>query len=140
MGVCEVPDSCCGSSTSGNETCGTAAGRLQWFLLVVRSKQEPKVAEGLQAKGVISIVSFGKDFAVVDDSEIASLRAVLDSKLGPQPWPFLKTGCKIVIHGGPLKGVECVIVEVKNRLVVSITLLQRSVSVEVDREWVQSVN
>jgi hypothetical protein len=51
MGVCEVPDSCCGSPTSGSETCDTTAGRLQWFLLVVRSKQEPKVAEGLQAKG-----------------------------------------------------------------------------------------
>ena len=51
MGVCEVPDSCCGSSTSGSETCDTAAGRPQWFLLVVRAKQEPKVAEGLQAKG-----------------------------------------------------------------------------------------
>jgi hypothetical protein len=51
MGVCEVPDSCCGSSTSGNETCDTAAGGPQWFLLVVRAKQEPKVAEGLQAKG-----------------------------------------------------------------------------------------
>ena len=50
MGVCEVPDSCCGSPTSGSETCDTIAGRLQWFLLVVRSKQEPKVAEGLQAK------------------------------------------------------------------------------------------
>ena len=51
MGVCEVPDSCYGSSTSGSETCDTAAGRPQWFLLVVRAKQEPKVAEGLLAKG-----------------------------------------------------------------------------------------
>ena len=46
-----VPDSCSGSTTSGNETHDTAAGRPQWFLLVVRSKQERKVAEGLQARG-----------------------------------------------------------------------------------------
>jgi transcription antitermination factor NusG len=96
----------------------------------------------ISSPGVISIVSFGKNLAVVDDSEIASLRAVLNSKLGPQPWPFLKTGRKIMIHGGPLTGVEGVMVEVKNhyRLVVSITLLQRSISVEVDREWVRLLN
>jgi hypothetical protein len=46
-----VRDSCCGSTTSGHEIGDHAAGRPQWFLLVVRSKQERKVAEGLQAKG-----------------------------------------------------------------------------------------
>src|ERR1017187_9568185 len=46
-----VPQSGCGSTTSGNEPFDAAAGGLQWFLLVVRSKQEFKVAERLQAKG-----------------------------------------------------------------------------------------
>ena len=46
-----MSDSGSGSTTSGNETCDTAAGRPQWFLLVVRAKQERTVAEGLQAKG-----------------------------------------------------------------------------------------
>jgi hypothetical protein len=51
MGVCGVRDSCCNSTTSGNETCDTAAGRPQWFLLRTRSKQERKVADAFQAKG-----------------------------------------------------------------------------------------
>ena len=46
-----VPDSCSDSTTSGNETCNTAAGRPQWFLLVVLSNQERKVAKVLQARG-----------------------------------------------------------------------------------------
>jgi hypothetical protein len=46
-----VRDSCSGSTTSGDEIGDPEAGRPQWFLLVVRSKQERKVAEGLQAKG-----------------------------------------------------------------------------------------
>jgi transcription antitermination factor NusG len=49
MGVCGVPDSCSGST--GNETCDTAAGRPQWFLVVVRVNHERKVADRLQAKG-----------------------------------------------------------------------------------------
>ena len=46
-----MPDSGSDSATSGNETCDTASGGPQWFLLVVRSKQERKIAERLQAKG-----------------------------------------------------------------------------------------
>src|SRR5450756_1240474 len=49
MGVSGSPDSCSGST--GNETCDTAAGRPQWFLLVVLSKQERRVAKGLQVRG-----------------------------------------------------------------------------------------
>ena len=49
MEVCGSPDSCSGST--GNETCDTAAGRPQWFLLVVRLNHERKVAVRLQAKG-----------------------------------------------------------------------------------------
>ena len=49
MGVCGSPDNCSGST--GNETCDAAAGRPQWFLLVVRLNHERKVAVRLQAKG-----------------------------------------------------------------------------------------
>ena len=51
MGAYGVRGSCCVGTTSGNETCDTAAGRPQWFLLRTRSKQERKVADALQAKG-----------------------------------------------------------------------------------------
>src|SRR5450759_4102946 len=49
MGVFGSPDSCSGST--GNETCDTPAGRPQWFLLVVLSKQERRVAKGPQVRG-----------------------------------------------------------------------------------------
>jgi hypothetical protein len=45
-----VSNSICASATGGNETCNTATGRPQWFLLLVGSKQERKVAARLQAK------------------------------------------------------------------------------------------
>jgi hypothetical protein len=46
------------------------------------------------------------------------------------------------IARGPLAGVEGILVEVKQHkaLVVSISLLQRAVSVEIDSAWVDPVN
>lgn len=91
--------------------------------------------------GVRSIVAFGRQLAAVDDSEIESIRAILNSQLEAQPWPFLQTGRKIEVCDGPLRGVEGIVVETKNgsRLVASITLLQRAVSVEIERAWVRPI-
>ena len=53
------------------------------------------------------------------------------------PCPYLTAGAKVTLQHGPLKGVEGILVEAKEtRLVLSVSLLQRSVSVEVDREWI----
>ena len=96
----------------------------------------------LQSPGVLTIVAFGKQLAAVDDREIASLQTLLNSKYRVQPWPFLKVGRKIAIIAGPLRGVEGIVLEAKDnyRLVVSVTLLQRSVSVEIERRWIQPLN
>jgi transcription antitermination factor NusG len=93
----------------------------------------------LQSPGVLSIVAFGKKLAAGDSSEVENLRAALESKLGVRPWPFLNAGRKVVISGGPLRGVQGVVVENGDdwRLVLSVELLQRSVSVELRREWVE---
>jgi hypothetical protein len=58
------------------------------------------------------------------------------------PWPFLKAGQTVLIEQGPLAGVEGILQEIKKtyRLVVSITLLQRSVSAEIDRTWIRPLS
>lgn len=93
----------------------------------------------LNSPGVLGVVSFGRELVPIEDREIENIRSVLNSKLGVQPWPFLESGCKVELQDGPLRGVEGVVIEVKGacRLIVSVTLLQRSISVEVDREWVR---
>ena len=93
----------------------------------------------LQAPGVISILGFtGTGPIPVDEAEIAAVRTLLDSNLPVGPWPFLRAGSFVTVERGPLTGVEGIVVEVKTkfRLVVSVSLLQRSVSVEIDRDWV----
>jgi transcription antitermination factor NusG len=91
----------------------------------------------LTTPGVLSVVGAGKNPIAVDDKEIETIREVLRSGHGVQPWPFLNTGSRVFIERGPLKGVEGIIINADKvrRLVVSVSLLQRSVAVEIDREW-----
>ena len=65
----------------------------------------------------------------------------MDAGLPVQPWPFLNIGQRVVVEAGPLTGAEGIVVEMKKEygLVVSITMLQRAVAVEVDRDWIRAI-
>jgi transcription antitermination factor NusG len=93
----------------------------------------------LQTPGVVSIIGSSATGPIsVDEVEIDAVRTFLASKLPVGPWPFLRAGQPVTIAKGPLAGVSGFVVEVKTgfRLVVSISLLQRSVYAEIDRDWV----
>jgi transcription antitermination factor NusG len=91
--------------------------------------------------GVVSLVAFGKDPAPIPDSEIEAIKDVLRSDPTAEPCPFLKEGQRVRIKYGLLQGLEGILLKEKSkwRIVVSITMLQRSVSAEVDRDWVVAV-
>jgi len=91
----------------------------------------------LTVPGVFSVVEFGGRPAAVAEDEIAVLKRVIEARIARQPWPDLPVGGKVRIAAGPLQGIEGVVVTHKNtsRLIVSVGLLQRSVAVELDREW-----
>ena len=93
----------------------------------------------LQAPGVVNIVSFGKTFLPVHDDEINAVRRIVNSPVFARPCPYLNIGDKVRVERGPLAGVEGILREIKKewRLVVSVHLLQRSVSAEVSLEWVK---
>jgi transcription antitermination factor NusG len=86
----------------------------------------------LTTPGVMLVVSAGRTPQPVDDGEIASLRVLVASQLQLEAWPYLHVGQRIQIVGGPLAGAEGILLSAKSRqrLVVSVTLLQRAVSVE----------
>jgi len=91
--------------------------------------------------GIVSIVGLGKTPEPVEDAEIARIQSIVSSGALAYPWPFLRSGQRVSIVHGPLTGVDGLLVSLKKqyRLVVSITLLQRSVAVEIDRDCIQPV-
>ena len=95
----------------------------------------------LTSPGVVNIVG-GRTFPeTVSEVEIATVRAIVESHLRAEPWPFLEMGQPVRIFDGPLAGVEGILVDSKgrHRLVVSITLLQRSIAAEIDARWIRPV-
>lgn len=92
----------------------------------------------LMTPGVVGVVGRGNRAEAVDDTEIASIRAVALAGRPVQPWPFLRIGQRIRLQAGPLAGAEGIFLRVKDEchLVVSITLLHRAVSVVIEKEAV----
>jgi transcription antitermination factor NusG len=95
----------------------------------------------LTTPGVVRIVGIGGHAVPVDDAEIAAIQSIIKSGLAAEPWPYLQLGNIVRIQHGALSGLEGLLVEKKkrHRLVVSITILQRSVAVEIDSAWVTPV-
>ena len=96
----------------------------------------------LVTPGVFNIVGCGRVPIALDDVEIADLQSVVRAGIALQPWPFLKVGHRVRITRGALEGVEGVLVKSKSadRLIVSVTLLQRSVAVEIDAHCVEAAS
>lgn len=96
----------------------------------------------LVTPGVQFIVGIGKIPTPIDDCEVVALQSIVKSGLPVEPWPFLKIGQRVRIEQGSLEGIEGILLTPKSsyRLVVSVTLLQRSVAVEIDRDWVTPIS
>ena len=95
----------------------------------------------MTTSGVASIVGFANGPAPIEDAEIQAVHAILDSGRATEPWPFLSEGQRVRVTYGSLKELEGILVKKKSdwRLVVSVSMLQRSVSVEIDRAWVATI-
>jgi transcription antitermination factor NusG len=95
----------------------------------------------LSAPGVVDVVGFGKIPQHIPEAEIERVRRMVESGLLVTPYPYLQVGQAVLIERGALEGVEGILVSVKGntRLVVSINLLRRSVSAEVDRHSIRAI-
>jgi transcription antitermination factor NusG len=91
--------------------------------------------------GVVSIIGFGTDPAPIPDTEIEAIERVLESGFGAEPHPFLRIGQRVRVTQGALKDLEGILIQRKSdcRLVVSVSMLQRSVSVEIDCACISAI-
>ena len=93
----------------------------------------------LSTRGVVRIVGVGRTPTPVDPAELDAIKAVVESGRAPAPCGYIKMGERVQIESGPLAGTKGILLHAKNErlLVVSITLLQRSVSVTLESESVR---
>ena len=95
----------------------------------------------LKTPGVQRIVGVGRTPMPVEESELEAIRQALASGLPNQPWPFLRVGHRVRVNYGSMNNLEGVLVHFKggHRVVLSVSLLQRSVALEIDLAWVKPV-
>ena len=88
--------------------------------------------------GVIRLVGIGRVPVPVSDEEINAIQTLVKSELYAQPWPYLRVGQTVRVESGPLEGLHGIVLLIKNhhRLIISVSLLQRSVAVEINRDWI----
>jgi transcription antitermination factor NusG len=94
----------------------------------------------LVTPGVLSVVGRGRTPIAVEDAEIEALQRVVSSGLLTEPWPFLEVGQRVRILDGALSGLEGILTSFRgsHRIVVSVSLLCRSVSVEIERSRIEA--
>jgi transcription antitermination factor NusG len=95
----------------------------------------------LTIPGALHFVGVGKTPVPIVDAEIAAIQTAVRSGLAIEPWEYLEPDQLVRLDSGPLAGLEGLFVETRKgcRVVVSVTLLKRSIAVEVERHWVTPI-
>jgi transcriptional antiterminator NusG len=95
----------------------------------------------LTCSGVVSIVSFNGEPAPIPAHEVESIRTLVESDLQYDPCPLIREGMMVEVALGPLKGVVGRLIHkgAHARLVLTVELLSRAVSVTVDAADVRAL-
>jgi transcription antitermination factor NusG len=95
----------------------------------------------LTTPGVHGMVASAGKLAGIPEEEIQAVRSVIENRVNVEPHPFLKCGDLVRVKYGALRGLEGFLVRKKGqaRLIISVTLLERSVAAEVDSSAVERV-
>ncbi len=96
----------------------------------------------LTIPGVVHLVSNGKIPMPIDGEEILAIQSAVRLEISVEPWHFLDVGERLKLSAGPLAGLEGFLVQAngQQRVVVGLTVLKRSIAVEIEREWIEPLD
>ena len=105
-----------------------------YIFVRIFEKDTRSILNILNTKGVVRILSSNGSYETIPAHQIDSIRRLVDTSVEYDPYKYLVKGKEVVVVNGPLQGVHGKILERKgqNRLIVSIDIIKRSVSVKVD--------
>jgi len=87
---------------------------------------------------IVRIVGYGKQPTPIDDRDMESVRKLALSPYAIESEPAPKTGDTVLMKTGPFAGMSGTLIDIRGakKFVVSITLLNRAISVPVPPEWI----
>lgn len=88
----------------------------------------------LRTPGVLGFVGGERQGAPIPEEQIQNLQTVIRENIPCFPHPFLRVGRRVRIRGGSLEGLEGILMgrSGEKYLIVSVELLQRSMSIRVE--------
>lgn len=106
------------------------------YLFLRHAMDKAAYLEVSKVRGLVRVLGERWDrLTAIPEEEMQAIEQVTAARQPVLPFPYLKEGQRARITGGPLAGVEGILVEARPRqglLVLSLHLLQRSVAVVVD--------
>ena len=96
----------------------------------------------LKTNGVVKILSNGRVPTPIPDEQIHALQTLTKNNMAITPCQYLKEGERVRVTHGPLIGTEGILLRMKpnkNRLVLSVDLIKKSVSLELDELDVEPI-
>jgi len=95
-----------------------------------------------ETAGVVRVVTFNHEYAIIPDFQINALRQVLETGMLLSPVRFMQVGQLVEVLDGPLKGVVGRIQNFANqeKFVISLDAVQASYSVVVDKTLLKPIS
>jgi transcription antitermination factor NusG len=95
----------------------------------------------LGTEGIVSFVGVHGQGMPIPDRQIEHIQTLLTAKVPFESYPFLKVGQRVRIRSGSLNGTEGILVgrESDRMLVISVELIQRSVSIRLQGYEVEPI-
>jgi transcription antitermination factor NusG len=92
--------------------------------------------------GVHAFVETANRPAVIPQPEIDGVRQTVESSLRVEPYPFLRSGDRVRVRTGSLRGIEGILIRKKNLfwLVLSVEMLGKSIAVEIQSSAVEKIS
>lgn len=90
--------------------------------------------------GVVNILGTKEAPLSIPVEQIDSVKRIVEAGIDPMPHPFLKSGERVVVVEGPLRGAIGIFDrfnDKKGTLIISVDLLGRSLAAEVDNNVVE---
>jgi len=96
----------------------------------------------LQARGVNTIVKFGKQIAIVQNSVIKAIRLAMEGGYQLEPVEYFVEGNRVEVVAGPMKGIKGIVAKLRgqNRLIIKIDAIQQALSIQIESKFIRNLN
>ena len=87
----------------------------------------------LQTMGVHHIIKFQGNISIIPDEIIQNIKSIIDGCFTVEQVEYFVKGDEVIVVDGPLKGMEGIVVKIKNenKLVLKIEAIQQAIAVQI---------